>query len=102
MAMIPVTACDPPRHLPWRASAPTGFRHALWVAAMIAILAVCVIVVGRTEARLGRELAIRRDAAELIYLPPTRVLRAVSLGYEHALADVLWFRTINYFGEHYR
>ncbi len=26
----------------------------------------------------------------------------MALGYEHALADVLWFRTISYFGRHYR
>jgi hypothetical protein len=37
-----------------------------------------------------------------IYLPETRFLRLVSLGYENVLADLLWFRTISYFGEHYR
>lgn len=37
-----------------------------------------------------------------IYLPRARFLRPLSLGYQDVLADVLWFRTISYFGEHYR
>jgi hypothetical protein len=50
------------------------------------------------------ERASESDAAqqELVYLPPSRFLRAVSLGYEHALADVIWFRAISHFGLHYR
>ena len=42
------------------------------------------------------------DHEELVYLPPARFLKLVSLGYQHALADVLWFRTTGYFGRHYR
>jgi len=55
----------------------------------------------RSDARLSHDLPPPGDAAELIYLPPTPFLRAVSLGYEHALADVLWFRAIDYFGSHF-
>lgn len=39
---------------------------------------------------------------EPVYLPDIRFLRLASLGYQNTLADVLWFRTINYFGKHFR
>jgi tetratricopeptide (TPR) repeat protein len=44
----------------------------------------------------------KADSAELVYLPKAQYLRLMSLGYDNVLADVLWFRTINYFGSHYR
>jgi len=37
-----------------------------------------------------------------IYLPRAELLKPFSLGYHNALADILWFRAISYFGEHYR
>ncbi len=67
---------------------------------MVAGLVACTLLVAHSDADLGREVSAQPTAPELIYLPPVRFLRAVSLGYEHALADVLWFRTINYFGSH--
>lgn len=44
------------------------------------------------------------DAArgEIVYLPEARHLRPFGLGYDNVLADILWFRTISYFGKHYR
>jgi hypothetical protein len=38
----------------------------------------------------------------LVYVPDPRMLRIVSLGHSAAVADLLWFRTISYFGKHYR
>src|ERR1035437_4303199 len=98
--MIPVTACASRPHLAKRLRVPGGLAYLLRVLAMIAMLAICAILVARADALLGGELPARSASVELIYLPPTRFLRAVSLGYEHALADLLWFRTINYFGQH--
>jgi len=53
-----------------------------------------------------RQLALERarlgEPPELVYAPPAKFLELVSLGYRHALADLLWFRTIDYFGRHYR
>jgi hypothetical protein len=37
---------------------------------------------------------------ELVHLPPKDALRFLSLGYREFLADLLWLRAINYFGEH--
>jgi len=36
----------------------------------------------------------------LVYLPDASRLRPLALGYDNVLADVLWFRTISYFGAH--
>ncbi|MCX8072093.1 MAG: hypothetical protein N3C12_06555 [Candidatus Binatia bacterium] len=55
-----------------------------------------------TQTQLARTRAELGDPPELIYAPPGKFLQVVSLGYRHALADVLWFRTIDYFGRHYR
>jgi hypothetical protein len=54
------------------------------------------------DRRLATLLDQAPEAAELIYAPPAGFLKLISLRYEHALANVLWFRTINYFGKHYR
>lgn len=59
-------------------------------------------LVGTADRRLALLLERAPQAAELIYAPPAGFLKLVSLRYEHALANVLWFRTINYFGKHYR
>ena len=42
------------------------------------------------------------SANEPVYLPQAKYLRAISLGYRNVVADLIWFRTISYFGEHYR
>jgi len=68
----------------------------------VATVVLCGWTVAWSDARLAVQLDARERGTELIYLPPTWFLRAVALGYEHALADVLWFRTIGYFGKHYR
>ncbi len=43
-----------------------------------------------------------REESGPIYLPQAKYLRPMSLGYHNALADLLWFRAISYFGAHYR
>jgi len=53
----------------------------------------------------GARLDARRSAFtapdELVYLPDASRLRPLALGYDNVLADVVWFRTIDYFGAHY-
>jgi len=101
MASFPVTACDSPRPLPWQARLPGGFRNVLLALAMVALLVLCLFVISRTDAELAAG-STAAESSEVIYLPSTEFLRAVSLRYEHALADILWFRAISYFGKHYR
>jgi tetratricopeptide (TPR) repeat protein len=38
---------------------------------------------------------------EVLYLPNGEALSFMSFGYRNALARILWFNTINYFGKHY-
>ncbi len=38
---------------------------------------------------------------EQLYLPSGKGIKFISLGYNQALADLLWFDTIGYFGKHY-
>lgn len=38
---------------------------------------------------------------EVLYLPNGAALELVSFGYRNALANLLWFKTISYFGKHY-
>ncbi len=40
------------------------------------------------------------DPNELMYLPESRVLKAAALGYTNLLADFVWMRAIQYYGEH--
>src|SRR5512144_432986 len=101
MAMVGSTACDFPRHLPWRGTRERG-SHRRTLKACSWLLSVTLLA-GATlfsSAALDRQLSAGSEPAEFIYLPPTRFLQAVALGYQQVLANVLWFRTINYFGRH--
>ncbi|MFN8544675.1 MAG: hypothetical protein U0807_10810 [Candidatus Binatia bacterium] len=65
----------------------------------VALLAAMVVLAG---SRLDQRPAHVPEASEVVYLPDARVLRPLALGWHTVLADVLWFRTINYFGAHYQ
>src|SRR5574341_54019 len=101
--MAPLGTCDltqqSARRPDWRRG--TG-AEALRLLALATAFTALALAAGSSDDRLSRHLTELTPHDEFIYLPPTRFLRAVALGYEHALADVLWFRTINYFGRHYR
>lgn len=43
-----------------------------------------------------------KNQNEYLYLPSGKGLNALSFGYQNTLAHYLWFKTINYFGKHYR
>jgi len=62
----------------------------------------CCAVTGWTTPRLERNHRVALDSQEPIYLPKAEYLRLMSLGYNNVLADILWFRTISYFGQHFR
>jgi hypothetical protein len=67
----------------------------------VAAVGMLVAVVAGSGAWLDRVPA-RDPAADLVYLPDAKLLRPLVLGYDNVLADVVWFRTISYFGEHYQ
>jgi hypothetical protein len=56
------------------------------------------VVVTATSVRLQSLAPDSSGTAEVVYLPDARLLRPLVLGYDNVLANVLWFRTISYFG----
>ena len=70
-------------------------------AAGIAAVGLLGVVVTGTSAKLQSIPSASSGAAEVVYLPDARLLRPLVLGYDNVLANVLWFRTISYFGGHY-
>jgi len=71
---------------------------------LIALLGVMVCGVGARALRLSA--VAQRDATEtyedIYYLPPPAWLPAFSLGHREALADLIWMRSLIYFGEEFR
>lgn len=76
---------------------PKAMRSATWVLALSLLIA----AVALNNRRLDRS-ALTVPEQEPVYLPKAEYLGAMALGWRNALADVLWFRTISYFGAHYR
>jgi hypothetical protein len=72
-------------------------RSALWLLALSLLIA----AVAFSNRRLDR-VVLAAPEEDPVYLPKAEYLGAMALGWRNALADVLWFRTINYFGAHYR
>lgn len=57
----------------------------------------------------GSSAELHRNAAraitpeeEAMYLPNAKAVQALSFGYKNILADILWFKTISYFGLHFK
>jgi tetratricopeptide (TPR) repeat protein len=68
-------------------------RKALEIA--VALLAFAVLF----EASRGVEgLSRRKHDLEVLYLPSGRFLEQATLGYHDLAADVLWFKTVQYYG----
>jgi len=68
----------------------------------VATFGLLATLTAMTAVRLDRVPERHDGAAELVYLPDARLLRPLVLGYDNVLANLIWFRTISYFGEHYQ
>lgn len=68
-----------------------------------AFLLPCVLVAGwavhGTNQRLETRIVERTPDGEVGVLPDGNVLRVLSLGYERAVADLFWIRTVYYVGD---
>lgn len=87
------------------ASAPRAHPRRPPVATVAALAAAALgmaVVLVLAAGRLDRAADTLRSDDQPVYLPRAEYLRPMSLGWQNVLADVLWFRTISYFGEHYR
>jgi len=100
--MVHATPCE----VPWRSAWHGVVRHrassTVGKVVVVATVAVLLVVLAWSSSRLDQHPDADQERDDLIYLPPTNFLRAASLGYQQALADLLWFRAISYFGRHYR
>jgi hypothetical protein len=67
-----------------------------------ALFGLLVAVAGHSVMRLEGGARTLAGEEMPVYLPQAKYLRVLSLGYKNVLADILWFRTISYFGQHYR
>lgn len=73
------------------------WKRRAWRLGVLALAAVTTVGAARSldtraPAPIGDE--------HLVYLPDAARLRPLALGYDTVLADLLWFRTISYFGAH--
>lgn len=84
------------------ASRPSRWRTAGMAAAVAFLIAGLGAAVTYSSRQLATTEEVTAAEQEPVYLPDVRFLNLASLGYRNALADVLWFRTINYFGKHFR
>jgi len=72
------------------------------VIALLIVLGMLAATVALSSQRLEQRPSAAGTAAEPVYVPRAELLRPLSLGYHNVLADILWFRTISYFGQHYQ
>lgn len=96
------------KRFPSSPAVDVGARGSSARRALLALVgtALAVVALVALAVHANRQLHLAEAAApaeqEPVYLPNASFLRVVSLGYDNALADVLWFRAINYFGKHFR
>ncbi len=101
---MPHTASDNPSPLADRlgrrlAGLPRAARWALVAALLVALVAVNRLSLER--ARQARDRDAVAMQGEVLYVPDTRLLRLMTLGYEQAAADLMWIRTLEYFARHF-
>ena len=75
--------------------------HSTTLLAILAIVALAVLSDGlRASAHERREAA--QTYEDIYYLPPPGWLRVFSLGWNEALADLIWMRALVYFGDEFQ
>lgn len=76
-------------------------KTTLRAVAFVLALSGSIVLAATARARLVPP-ARPQQTEEPVYLPKAEYLRPMSLGFANVMADILWFRTISYFGGHYR
>lgn len=69
------------------------------------IIIFSALTIGFGQQELSKLYEIRSsklEKHEALYLPNGTGLQLISFGYRNALADMLWFNTISYFGKHFK
>lgn len=79
---------------------PYSARFVLVVGLLAALLAHNRLSLVTARSARANEAAASFQG-EVLYVPDTRLSRAMAMGYNQAAADLLWIRTIGYFSEHF-
>jgi tetratricopeptide (TPR) repeat protein len=61
-------------------------------------IALAALVMLFEAARAVEDLSSRKHAMEVLYLPSGAFIEQTTLGYHDLAADVLWFKTVQYYG----
>jgi len=59
---------------------------------------VCICIALFQAARSVEDLSRKKNQLEVLYMPSGEFLEQASLGYRNLVADLLWFRTVQYYG----
>lgn len=70
-------------------------RRTVEIVAAVLLLG-CLYLSARSVEAISR----RQYDLDVMYLPSGRFIREVSLGYRNLTADILWFRTVQYYGSY--
>ncbi len=83
----------------WLASLPGLARGALILATMATCAVFHMSQLLAAQQAADENIVVRN--ADVVYIPDSRMSRITMLGYDQAAADVLWLRTLGYFGRHF-
>ncbi|MCB9556174.1 MAG: hypothetical protein H6707_08730 [Deltaproteobacteria bacterium] len=75
----------------------------LWIRSLFVLVCFLALIPNLALVKLSlkrRALSGRSVSGERYYLPPPRLLRALTFGYNELAADLVWLRTIAYFTDH--
>ncbi|MCI5066077.1 hypothetical protein MRY87_10165 [bacterium] len=76
-------------------------RFVFLLTALVGILGYSLVAVDEKAQAVEQQIS-QSDAREVLYLPDGTGLELLSFGYKNVLSNYLWFKTVSYFGKHYR
>lgn len=83
----------------WVAALPRGAKASLFVALLTTFNILHFAHLDEARRVLDSKPLVAN--AEVLYVPDERMSRLTMLGYDQAAADLLWLRTLGYFGQHF-
>ncbi len=68
--------------------------------AILLILSLLMFLVVYSQRQLDRHRTPEMELQEILHLPDGKILKTISLGYNSVLSDLLWIKSVLYFGKH--
>lgn len=78
------------------------FQRIAEIVAFVGLASGIFALEGELKKHVPPHVADSSQMHEVLYLPKKESLDAIHFGYRNAVANILWFFTIDYFGRHYR